>query len=178
LNFAYNDAQIKKVLATITILTDTREQKNQHIIKWFDDNKIAHKSQKLDVGDYSCSLTSYNSLGLATSVQLSDSIVIERKGSLEELSGNFSHDRERFEKEMIRNKGKLVLMIENANGFANIANHNYKTELSPGSFIGSLLSFQSRYGVIVQFLPREMAGLFIYRSVYYHTRNLLKGGLL
>ena len=55
-------------------------------------------------------------------------IVIERKNSLEELSGNLGKGRERFEKEFLkaRNNGcSIHLMVENPQGLNDIMKHNY-----------------------------------------------------
>jgi hypothetical protein len=36
----------------LTIIVDTREQKNKHVIDFFDKKKIPYKVKKLDEGDY------------------------------------------------------------------------------------------------------------------------------
>ena len=43
----------KTFLKTVTILHDTREQKNAHIIEALDKLGVKHEERKLDYGDYS-----------------------------------------------------------------------------------------------------------------------------
>ena len=49
----YTDAEIRDNLKTMTIICDTREQQNGHIVGYFDSNQIPHISRKLNAGDYS-----------------------------------------------------------------------------------------------------------------------------
>jgi len=94
--------------------------------------------------------------------------------SLEELSGNFSQQRDRFEKEFILHKGKMYLLIENAN-YEDICNGNYKTEYNKKSYLGSLHSFANRYNINIMFMPNnQYSGLYIWATFYYHLRNILK----
>ena len=43
--YKYTDKEIDQLVRSIVILTDTREQKNQHILDWFDKKKIPHKTK-------------------------------------------------------------------------------------------------------------------------------------
>ena len=49
--YKYTDKEIDQLVRSIVILTDTREQKNQHILDWFDKKKIPHKTKALSNGD-------------------------------------------------------------------------------------------------------------------------------
>ena len=51
--YRYTDKEIDDILKSIVILIDTREQENQHIIKYFEQKKINYKNLKLNYGDYS-----------------------------------------------------------------------------------------------------------------------------
>ena len=51
--YKYTDKEIEQIVKSIVILTDTREQKNDHILSWLDKKGIAHKSKALSNGDYS-----------------------------------------------------------------------------------------------------------------------------
>ena len=46
------DKQISEVIQNMVILHDTREQKNQHILDFFDENNIIHEKEKLATADY------------------------------------------------------------------------------------------------------------------------------
>ena len=103
-------------------------------------------------------------------------IVIERKNSLEELSGNLGKGRERFEKEFLkaRNNGcSIHLMVENPQGLNDIMKHNYNTQLKPTSYMASLKSFEQRYDLKMQFIDPQHSGYNIYSTFYYYMRNKL-----
>ena len=77
-------------LQNVSVLIDTREQKNEHIVERLDSLGIRHKPKKLDFGDYSFQ---------AQGRDFSLSCVVERKASVNELYGNLTSDRDRIEKE-------------------------------------------------------------------------------
>jgi len=174
MHYAFTDGEIKKLLKSLTVIVDTREQRNGHIIEYLDKHKIPRISKKLDFGDYSCLLPADQEFGFMRDVYCSDTVVIERKASLEELSGNLTHDRVRFESELLRaSKVKTYLMIENGS-YSDIVEHRYKTELSPAAYIGALKAFEARYNLSVNFIPVGHTGSFIYSTLYYHLREQLK----
>lgn len=52
--YKFTDKELKEVLKNLTILVDTRENSNQHVIEFFNKKKIPYKVKKLDFGDYGC----------------------------------------------------------------------------------------------------------------------------
>ena len=121
--YRYTEKELNELLKSITVVIDTRENANDHIIKYFNDKKIPHIIRKLDYGDYSCYLPANPELGIMRDTYFD--CVIERKGSLEELSGNLTNDRTRLESEFIRAKdSRFILMVEETAGFEKIVNHN------------------------------------------------------
>ena len=48
----YNDVETKALLKSLTMIVDSREQKNQHILRYFTEKNIPYRVQKLDYGDY------------------------------------------------------------------------------------------------------------------------------
>jgi len=164
------DKQIKELLKTAIVLVDTREQENTHIIEWFEKKKKPYKIKKLDYGDYGMLLP--KSELIPFDIQLP--FAIERKGSLNELSGNFAQDRTRLENEFIRAKGKMALIIENAS-IDDILEENYRTKLGSTAFIASLLSFYSKYDVLYTFCEKCHTASIMYAILYYKMRNKLKG---
>lgn len=165
----YTDAEIKKKLKELVVIADSREQVHQLIIFWLDKHNIQHKSRALETGDYSVML------GDAT---FEDEVVVERKANLDEIAGNFTNGRERFEREMIRAKAggiKVFLIVENAS-WTDIFLHNYRSELKPQSFAATLLSWQARFNLTVIFCKPSETAQIIYSTLYYWVRDRLKRG--
>ena len=97
----------EKFIKNVVIISDSREQKNNHILQAFDDMGIRHEVRKLHFGDYSF-ICENNDFTL--------SCIVERKANLNEVWQNVTTDRERFEKEISGIHiltGGAVLLIEN-----------------------------------------------------------------
>lgn len=173
--YKYTDKEIKELISSMVILTDTREQKNQHILDFFDRKKILHKKKALNYGDYSFMIPANEPLGIQRDMYFDGKVCIERKASLEEISGNLSKDRSRFEKELSLAPNTKVILLENAN-YSDIADGNYNTQYNKKSFIGSLHSFWFKYNVPVFFMPdNHYSGLFIRLYFEYYFKDYLKG---
>lgn len=165
----YTDAEIKQKLKELVVITDSREQVNDYLISWLDKHKIPHQSRALETGDYSAMLGDYT---------FEDEVVIERKANLDEIAGNFTAGRERFEREMLRAKAngiKVFLIVENAS-WSDIFLHNYRSDLKPQSFIATLLSWQARFNLTITFCKPEETAQIIHGTLYYWARNRLKRG--
>ena len=173
-NYHYTDGELKTLLKSLTVIIDTREQENYHITEYLDKKKIPYKGQKLDFGDYSFMIPAHPELGIMRAIYFTGSMAIERKNSLEELSGNLTSDRARFEAELIRGAGaKLILMVENSS-YSDIVAHRYNTQYEPKSFIATLKTYEARYGLGINFVNEMCAGNFIYHTFYYYLREYLK----
>lgn len=172
-HYKYTDKEITELLKTMTVLVDTREQKNQHIIEYFDSKKIHHDSIKLDAGDYSVKLPKCSELGITRDIYFP--VAVERKNSVDELVQSIK-ERTRFENELIRGeKLRFLLMVEDPNGYENIIRGNYQSEYKPQAFLGSLKSFETRYNFSTVFIPKKATGNYLYHHFYYYVRNYLKG---
>jgi len=51
--FKYTDKELDELVKSLTILVDTREKNNQHLLDYWDDKRINHKKKALSYGDYS-----------------------------------------------------------------------------------------------------------------------------
>lgn len=163
------ESEIKKRLKNLCVICDTREVVNNHLIAWLDQHHIQHKSRALETGDYTAMLDGYT---------FEDEVVIERKANLDEIAGNFTTGRERFEREMIRAKAngiKVFLIVENAS-WSDILLHNYRSELKPKSFFATLLSWQARFNLTIVFCKPSETGQILYGTLYYWARERLKRG--
>lgn len=169
--YRYTDTELKNILKSMVILCDTREQSNDHIVGYFEKKGVPYKSKALSFGDYSVMIPANNEMGIMRDLYFDKSIVIERKGSIEELSGNLTNGRERFKDELIRaSKAEFHLMVE-GRSFSDIIAHNYTTQFSEKAYLASLLSLQCEHGFNLSFIDRKDAGLYIYSFLYYHVRN-------
>ena len=96
----FTDKEIKAIKNNLTILVDTREQKNQHILDYFNKKNIKYKVHKLDYGDYSCMIPSGTIEAQTQDIYFDRDIVIERKASIDEIANNFKDDGVRIKTEM------------------------------------------------------------------------------
>lgn len=170
--YKYSVEDIKRLLKQVVILVDSREKKNVHILEYFEKNGIAYRETKMDYGDYSFMVPSADG-----DIYFHRDCVIERKASLEELSGNLAQERERFEKEFLkaRNDGaKIYLMVEAPGGYSDIIAHRYKTEFAPAAYMASLKTWEHRFGCNVQFISPVYSGYYIYSTFVYFAREALK----
>jgi ERCC4-type nuclease len=171
--YRYTETELKNILQSLTIVIDSREQNNKSIIDYFTEKKISFVTQKLNFADYSCFIPANTELGIIRDTYLN--CYIERKGSIEELSGNFCSDRDRLESEFLRAKGnRLIMMIEEQAGLEKIIEHKYDTQYNEKSFLASLFSFGHRYGIDIHFVNKKYAGMFVYLQMHYYAREFLK----
>lgn len=172
--YYYTDKELKLLLSSLTVIIDTREQKNSHIVDYLNKHKIPHTSKKLDYGDYSCMLPVNEQLGIIRDTYFTDTICVERKSNLDELANNLTADRLRFESELIRSHGcKMLLMIESG-GYDDIIKHNYRSRYEPKSYIATLATYTARYDLNINFIPAAYAGNFVYYALLYNCREYLK----
>lgn len=170
--YYYTDKEKKELIDSIVILVDTRE-KQSHIAEWFDKKKISWKSKALSKGDYSFMIPANEKLGILKDMYFDSEIIVERKASLEEISGNLTQHRDRFEHELSLAPKTKVLLIENAN-FQDIADGNYDTGYNRKSFLASLFTFWHRYAIPIFFMPdNKYSGLFIKMYFEYYLKNIL-----
>ena len=174
--YKYTDKEIKELVDSMVVLIDTREHegKNTHITDWFDKKKISWKKKALDKCDYSFYLPANEKLGIPKDIYFDREVAIERKANLEEISGNLTQSRDRFEHELSLAPKHKVLLIENAD-FSDIVEGNYDTGYNKQSFMASLFSFWHRYSVPIFFMPdKKYSGLFIKMYFTYYLKNYLR----
>ena len=164
----WTDKALAEELKKLTIICDTREQ-DRHVSEYLEKKKIPTITRKLDTGDYSAQLDD---------MSFERDIVVERKHNLDEVCGNFTVERERFEREFMRAKAygtKVHLIIENAS-WTDIFLGNYRSKLPPKSLVGSLLSWMVRFNVTITFCKPEESARIIYGIFYYYARERLLYG--
>lgn len=165
----------------MVILVDKQEKRNEHVVEYFDKKKIPYKKMKLDQGDYSFYIKSTadtKKIGISKDLWFDDKVVIERKASLEELSGNLTDsvdgrsERKRLENEFIRLRNvKTYLMIENG-VFRDLILHRYETNYDPEAFLGSINAFQNRYDFSIECIGPN------FHETFWIMQQLIEKGLI
>lgn len=172
----YTDKELSKIISkeNIVILIDSREKANKHITDVFDREGIQYRVEKLESGDYTFELKPLPELDILHTMDFRQDVMIERKNSLDEISGNFTKGRERFNDEFGRSWAiKKYLLIEDGS-YEKILNHEYRTDYNSNSFFASLLSFDARYDLHVCFANKETSAILIYNICKYALREILK----
>ena len=153
------------------ILVDSREQETKQSKRRYADFGVPWERGKLDFGDYSAVFTLSDGLTL----DLRDSVVIERKMSLDELCGCYTHGRARFEREFERAKdagAKIYLLIENTSWeFA--YNGKYRSQMKPQALIASILAWLARYDCQIIMCKAETSGRLIHDILYREGKERL-----
>lgn len=145
------------IIADMVIITDSREQKWQHIQQYFDENNIKYRVDKLDVGDYTFELPNYPEL------DLDRRFLVERKFSLDELAGNFTSGRERFAREFERMEEgqKIHLVLENFT-WRKLLNKSYRSGFLPKSYMASIIAWSIKYDFPTWNVVTKDSGILIY----------------
>ena len=76
-----------------------------------------------------------------------------------ELSGNLTGERERFEKEFLKagNDGcKVYLIVEVSSGYSDIIGHKYRTEFTPAAYMAFLRPLNTDLMKTYNSFPRNM----------------------
>ena len=154
------------------ILHTTNEQKNQHILDYFDKKKIKRKAKALKTGDYGFMIESCPELGFVKDTYFTDELCIERKNTIDEVAGNIKEHDERFFKELNRmiNIKNSYILIEN-NKLDDIIEHNYQSKYNELAFIRRLLGIQKVANVYINFVKKENMGYMIYEICYSALMN-------
>ena len=175
----YTEKEERAILKQMGVLADTREQVWDHVKDALEAAGCPVERGKLDQGDYTAFVPMSAFPGFQDvegTYSLQDEVVVERKANLDEIAGKFTTGRDRFEREFIRAKSKgikVFLLIENAS-WADILSHNYRSQLSPKSLMGSLLSWQAKYNVSIVFCRPEETGRILYSTLYYWLKARLE----
>ncbi|WOA57315.1 ERCC4 domain-containing protein [Bacillus mycoides] len=176
IHYRYSDKELKEILDTLEIMVDTREQKNQHVLDYFRKKNVSFRLRKIDTADYSAVIPKNPEMGITRDVYLSAGV--ERKNGVDELVQSIK-DRTRFENELIRaSKHPFVLLVEDLQGYQKILKGEYISQYKPESLLGSLKTFEVRYGFSTVFIEPVTTGNYIYHHFLYMARELLKKGVI
>jgi ERCC4-type nuclease len=162
----------------MVILHTGNEQKNNHILEEFDNQKILHEEKALKTGDYTFKIKACPELGFDRDTYFIDELCIERKNSISELAGNLAganKEDDRIFKELNRmiNIERVYLVIED-DCLDDIFAHKYRSNYNPDSYIRTLLTWQARNNMHVYFIKKENMA----RMIYELCKNCLDSKIL
>lgn len=139
----------------MVIQVDTREQKYEHVTKYFDSQGIKWVKSKCVVADY---------------VNLENPmVVVDRKKDLQEVAGNVCQQHERFirELELAKELGyKVYVLVEEPNikCLADVCGwFNWRKKKNPKAVSGKILyrimsTVAEKYGCEWRFTSKDMCG--------------------
>ena len=169
MRYKFTDKELKQALNKLTVLVDTREQSNQHILDAFNKLKVTYKVQKLDFGDYSCFIPKGSFEGQARDIYFSNDIAIERKASIDELAGNLKDDATRIRTELAHvNKYniKCYLFIEDYLFDKHIREGKYRSQYDPKTLYKRLKKqIEARYNTLIRPVHKDYIGSEIYNTL-------------
>lgn len=135
------------------IICDSREKKNQHVLRYFDVHNIPYRIQKLDVADYM--------------LEGVDGFAIDRKQNLSELSTNLMNrkDHARFWKELRRAKEagmRMVVLCEHGGKIRSVQDvagwQNPYSGVSGRALMDEIYRVHIAYGVEFLFCDKRSTG--------------------
>lgn len=177
IHFRYTDTEIDRILKSLTIIVDTREQVNGHILDYLRQKEVPIKIQKLNFGDYSAMIPKSEELGIPRDIYFKSAV--ERKAHIDEITGNLQKDtRTAFENELIRASGHpFTLIVEDKDGYSKMINGKYRSRYNPLALLGTLNSFKAKYNFEIVYLDKKFSGNWLYYHFYYQAKHYLKTGV-
>lgn len=168
-----NHFEVDAALRTAILLVDTREQDTPRLRRRLADAGLPWERRKLSCGDYSicCRLPDGDML------DLSGSVAIERKMSLDELCACFCRERPRFTREFERAAQdgiKLYLLIEGGS-WEKAYSGDYRSRMRPQSLTASMAAFMARYPCQLITCEPDTSGRLIRDILYRELKQRLEG---
>lgn len=178
ISYKYTDKEIEKIMKSMVVIVDTRENVNGHILEYLRAKEVPYKLQKLDTGDYGCMIPRNEEFGILRDTYLD--CRVERKAHIDEITGNLQKDTQTaFENELIRSKDiPFTLIVEDLHGYEKIIKGDYRSKYNPKALLGRLNSFMAKYNFEIVYLDKKLSGNWIYHKLYYHAQHYLKNGIL
>lgn len=179
MKYRFTDKEIAILLRNLTIVCDTNEQENSHIIDWFKKKKKSYIEEKVSYGDYTARIDSNEEtkpLGVNRHWYFSNDIAIERKANIDELVGNFC-EGERLNDEMMRSNkygAKMIMFIEDNEGRRKLSVGDYRSKMTQPSALSRFKTLEARFDLNISFMDADMMGYEIYQTLKYHVREILK----
>lgn len=164
----YHPAEIEHILKSLTILVDTREQDTPRARARYKQFGCEYERKALKFGDYSAQLTGLD----GETINLENTVSVERKMNLDELCNCFCQGRERFRREFERARtagAAVYLVIENDN-LDNAYNGAYRSRMNPNALTASFFSWCIEFNIIPVFISEKRSGKVIRDILYREAR--------
>ena len=173
MHYHFTGTELKTLAASLTVLHDTREQENGHILAWLDGHGVKHRQRSLPTGDYGIMMPAIPELGLYRDIYFD--AAVERKNGVDELVETVK-DRTRFENELIRGQqlGFFAIVVEDQAGFEKVVNGNYRSQYDAKALQASLAALSLRYGCPIHYLPAALSARWIWLHLYYFAVGCLR----
>lgn len=170
--------EIREALNTFRIIADTREQRTPRASRRFKAFGCPVERGVLDYGDYCANITLPGGDLLDPGGRLRPVCVVERKMGLDELAMCFTWERDRFQREFERARdfGARVYLLTENGSFEAIAQHRYRSKLTPAAFQASLIAWSIRYGFVPLFCKADSSGRVIKEFLYRDMKERLEHG--
>jgi ERCC4-type nuclease len=177
ISYHYTDTELNKILKTLTIVVDTRENVNGHILDYLHQKEIPVKLQKLDTGDYGCMIPKNEELNIPRDMYLD--CRVERKADIGEITNNLQKSTQTaFENELIRSKDiPFTLIVEDKDGYEKMLKGEYRSRYNPLALLGRLNTFKAKYNFEIVYLDKKFSGNWLYHHFYYRAKHYLKTGV-
>lgn len=171
--------EIQSCLDSMKILVDSAEQPTDEYCKRCDSFGVPYERRNLDYADYTYDFLLPNGEWLhKEDVAIKGRVVIERKMSLRELSGNLCQNWDRFCREFDRAKeanASIYLLVEDAS-WMKIITGKYDTNFNSKAYLHRLLKLISIYQIKPIFVHKELSGRMIYEILYRELKTRLESG--
>ena len=178
MRYKFTDKEMKKILDSMVVIVDSREQNNNHIIDFFDKKNIPYKVVKNDFGDYTAMIPAGTLTGFTNDIYFDRDIAIERKNSIDEIAGNLKEDAARLKKELAHmNKYdiKYFFFIEDKNYHENLRNGNFRSQYDPFTLMQRIKKgIEAEYGTVIVPIDKKCIGSEIYYTLQAYVYNLFK----
>lgn len=170
--------EIQQCLDSFKILVDSAEQPTDEYTRRCDSFGCPYERRNLDYGDYTFDIKLPSGVWLHESDPVKGFVIIERKMSLRELSGNLCQNWDRFCREFDRasaEKASVYLLVEDGS-WMKIITGKYKTKFNSKAYLHRLLKLIGKYDIKPIFVTKELSGRMIYEILYREAKRRLESG--
>lgn len=178
MRYKFNDKEMKKILDSMVVIVDTREQNNQHIIDFFNRKNIPYKSVKNDYGDYTAMIPKGTISQFTSDIYFDRDIAIERKNSIDEIAGNLKDEAYRLKKELAHMNMydiKYFFFVEDKDYHANLRNGNFRSQYDPFTLMQRIKKgIEAEYNTVLVPVDKSCIGSEIYYTLQAFVYALFK----